>query len=60
MLGYPSRVVMGFTVAGADVKGDDVDAWAEVAFDGIGWVAFDPTPENTDVPRAEREIRKVC
>jgi hypothetical protein len=32
------------------VTGEDVDAWAEVAFEGIGWVAFDPTPENTDVP----------
>jgi hypothetical protein len=53
-LGYPSRVVMGFTVEGSDVTGEDVDAWAEVAFDGIGWVAFDPTPENTDVPTEQK------
>lgn len=49
-LGYPSRVVMGFTIDGSTVTGEDVDAWAEVAFEGIGWVAFDATPENTDVP----------
>lgn len=55
-LGYPARVVMGFAPEIADgqsaeVTGDDVTAWVEVAFDGIGWVAFDPTPEQTDVPQ---------
>lgn len=54
-LGYPSRVVMGFTVPDSpgesiDVHGSDVTAWVEVAFDGVGWVAFDPTPEKTSIP----------
>lgn len=56
-MGYPSRVVMGFSPKVAtgsndvDVHGADVDAWVEVPFDGIGWVAFDPTPTRTDVPQ---------
>ena len=55
-LGYPARVVMGFAPditegQPADVTGDDVTAWVEVAFDEVGWIAFDPTPEQTDVPQ---------
>jgi len=55
-LGYPARVVMGFAPEIAEgqvveVTGDDVTAWVEVAFDEVGWVAFDPTPEQTDVPQ---------
>jgi len=56
-LGYPARVVMGFAPEIADgqdrveVTGDDVTAWVEVAFDGVGWVPFDPTPDETDVPQ---------
>lgn len=55
-LGYPSRVVMGFappdgasgTVA---ITGEDVTAWVEVPFEGVGWVPFFPTPtEVTEVP----------
>lgn len=53
--GYPARVVMGFApdVTGGEtvVTGDDVTAWVEVAFEGVGWVAFDPTPDETDVPQ---------
>lgn len=54
-LGYPARVVMGFApeVAAdgtAEVLGENVDAWVEVAFDGIGWVSFFPTPTDMDVP----------
>lgn len=56
-LGYPARVVMGFApkvAAGqkvVSVKGSDVTAWVEVAFDGVGWVPFNPTPKATDVPQ---------
>ncbi|RZS59480.1 transglutaminase superfamily protein [Microcella putealis] len=56
-LGYPARVVMGFAPdvpEGAEsvaVTGDDVSAWVEVAFDGVGWVAFEPTPDETDIPQ---------
>jgi len=54
--GYPARVVMGFAPevaegVPAEVTGRDVTAWAEVAFDGVGWVAYDPTPEETDIPQ---------
>ncbi len=56
-LGYPSRVVMGFApdvpdgAESVEVTGSDVTAWVEVAFDGIGWVPFFPTPDQTDVPQ---------
>lgn len=58
-LGIPSRVVMGFypdpksTENGASqvqIKGKDVHAWVEVAFDRVGWIAFDPTPPKDNVP----------
>ncbi len=49
-LGLPSRVVVGFR-PGEDlggglrqVRGQDVLAWPEVEFKGIGWVPFYPTP----------------
>lgn len=56
-LGYPARVVMGFApeiVDGqpsVDVTGDDVTAWVEVAFEDYGWVSFNPTPDETDIPQ---------
>lgn len=58
-LGIPSRVVMGFYPdpkspenGAGDIKitGKDVHAWVEVAFDRVGWVAFDPTPPKDNVP----------
>nr|WP_281381903.1 transglutaminase-like domain-containing protein [Conyzicola lurida] len=57
--GYPARVVMGFAPeipedgGAVTVTGDDVTAWVEVAFDDVGWVAFNPTPEETDIPQAQ-------
>jgi transglutaminase-like putative cysteine protease len=53
---YPVRVVMGFApeVTGDGpiaVTGDDVTAWPEVAFEGVGWIPFYPTPDETDVPQ---------
>jgi len=60
-LHYPSRVVFGFAPKipqGSDpstpvkVTGHDVSAWVEVAFQGVGWVPFSPTPTQTDVPQA--------
>jgi transglutaminase-like putative cysteine protease len=56
-LGYPARVVMGFAPVVDDgdervtVTGRDVTAWVEVAFEGIGWIPFSPTPDQTDVPQ---------
>lgn len=56
-LGIPVRVVMGFatdtvsdTVA---VTGDQLAAWVEVPFEGLGWVAFDPTPSEDRIPQEE-------
>jgi transglutaminase-like putative cysteine protease len=56
-LNYPARVVMGFAPEVRDgggvveVTGHDVTAWVEVAFEGVGWVPFYPTPDQTDVPQ---------
>ncbi len=57
-LGIPSRVAVGFTsgISQGDgvysVIGRNAHAWPEVWFDGIGWVAFEPTPER-GAPNAE-------
>nr|WP_276499902.1 transglutaminase-like domain-containing protein [Agromyces luteolus] len=58
-LGYPSRVVMGYAPevpeggGTVEVLGGDVTAWVEVPFEGVGWVAFHPTPDNVDVPQEQ-------
>lgn len=56
-VGIPARVVMGFypdeDQAGQPVytaTGDTLHAWVEVAFDDAGWVPFDPTPPEDQVP----------
>jgi transglutaminase-like putative cysteine protease len=57
-LGIPARVAVGFTsgVSVSDgvwsVLGRNAHAWPEVWFDGIGWVAFEPTP-GRGAPNAE-------
>lgn len=48
-LGAPARVVVGFYPEDGshglvELTGGEVHAWVEVAFDGVGWVPFDPTP----------------
>lgn len=51
-LGAPARVAVGFTwgdlVEGTSdtyrVTGRQAHAWPEVWFEGLGWVAFEPTP----------------
>src|SRR6185503_9868836 len=47
-LGYDARVVMGFRPRYNEqafiATGADVDAWVEVNFAGIGWIAIDPSP----------------
>jgi TgpA N-terminal domain/Transglutaminase-like superfamily len=48
-LGYAARVAVGYDLPAAAANGtytvttEDADAWPEVAFAGLGWVAFDPT-----------------
>lgn len=57
-LGIPARVVMGFypdpakpqDTGTVELTGDDVHAWVEVAFSGVGWVTFNPTPSEDNVP----------
>ncbi len=56
-LGIPARVVMGFYPdpkkqqgSVLELTGNDVHAWVEVAFAGAGWVAFNPTPSEDNVP----------
>ncbi|WP_394215659.1 transglutaminase domain-containing protein [Brachybacterium vulturis] len=51
----PARVVMGFEVPEGQegtvtITGDDVTAWVEVSFEGIGWVRFDPAPDEDEDP----------
>jgi transglutaminase-like putative cysteine protease len=63
-LGYPTRVVMGFAPKVASgqattVTGNDVTAWDEVAFDGVGWVPFFPTPTKTDAPKNQTTKPKL-
>lgn len=49
-LGIPAQVAVGYTdgTIGTDgryhVFGRNAHAWPEVWFDGVGWVAFEPTP----------------
>jgi transglutaminase-like putative cysteine protease len=49
-LGIPARVAVGYTqgLAQTDgslqVLGKNAHAWPEIWFDGLGWVAFEPTP----------------
>ena len=59
-LGYPARVVMGFApevredaTSPSRCVGDDVTAWVEVPFEGVGWVSFRPTPDQIDVPQEQ-------
>lgn len=54
-LGIPARVVMGFEIPDGSegtvpVTGDDVTAWVEVAFEGLGWVRFPPAPDEDEAP----------
>jgi hypothetical protein len=66
-LGMPARVIMGFypdpakerTAADpVEIKGKDVHAWVEVAFENAGWVAFDPTPDKDNEPTPPQQQPK--
>lgn len=62
LVGLPSRYVIGYyigDIAAGDngfrvVKGKDYHAWAELYFEGVGWVPFDPTSGARQVEGAER------
>ena len=55
-LGVPARVVMGFEVPAeqrsgtATITGENVTAWMEVAYEGVGWVRYDVAPDDEDTP----------
>lgn len=57
-LGIPARIAVGFQpgTENPDVPGeyavssDDLHAWPELHFDGIGWVRFEPTPSRGETP----------
>ncbi|GAT74332.1 transglutaminase domain-containing protein [Microbacterium sp. HM58-2] len=56
-VGIPARVVMGYypdedqaEEALFEATGDNVHAWVEVNFDGLGWLTFNPTPPEDKVP----------
>jgi transglutaminase-like putative cysteine protease len=58
-LGIPSRIAVGFqpgdrqVIDGRSVfmvSSDDLHAWPELYFEGIGWLRFEPTPGRGAVP----------
>lgn len=57
-LGIPARIAVGFLPGVRDpdvpsefvVSTDDLHAWPELHFDGLGWVRFEPTPSRGAVP----------
>lgn len=61
MMGLPTRIVVGFRseTGTGPVRGADAQAWPEVYFTDVGWVAFDPLPKPDTVPEPpEREPPK--
>lgn len=57
-LGIPARIAVGFLPGTRNpdvpsefvVSTDDLHAWPELHFDGLGWVRFEPTPSRGAVP----------
>jgi transglutaminase-like putative cysteine protease len=63
-MGLPARVVMGFVpdehADEVTITGEDVEAWVEVEFAGRGWVAFDPTPDESRTPRTDEREQQAA
>ncbi|WP_418908613.1 transglutaminaseTgpA domain-containing protein [Glutamicibacter endophyticus] len=63
--GIPARVVMGFypeeyaPQRAVELTGSDVHAWVEIAFESVGWVAFDPTPDDDEQPTPPEQEPKA-
>jgi len=58
-LGIPSRIAVGFQPGARQlvdgrsvftVSSDDLHAWPELYFEGVGWLRFEPTPGRGSVP----------
>lgn len=57
-LGIPARIAVGFLPGARNpdvpsefiVSTDDLHAWPELHFDGVGWVRFEPTPSRGAAP----------
>lgn len=65
-LDIPARVVMGYYPDEENAEdavftatGDNVHAWVEVNFEGIGWVTFNPTPPEDQVPNDQNTKPRV-
>jgi len=59
-VGLPARYVEGFSMPSEtnaygvyEVRNSNAHAWAEVYFEGFGWMSFDPTPEGWENQVAE-------
>ncbi|MCW4459318.1 DUF3488 and transglutaminase-like domain-containing protein [Microbacterium sp. MPKO10] len=56
LIDIPSRIVLGFLPGDENNKGqhtvttEDLHAWPELFFEGVGWVAFEPTPGRGSTP----------
>ena len=66
-IGFPARVVVGFTPADAApdgttvITGADISAWVEVDTAQYGWITIDPTPPEREIPeRAPEEPTQVA
>ncbi len=63
-LQLPTRVVVGYRLDDpltaeaptAVVLEDAIDAWPEVWFEGVGWVAYDPTDRNNTAEPAAQSL----
>ncbi|GIG61004.1 hypothetical protein Lfu02_53760 [Longispora fulva] len=55
MMGLPTRVVVGFKGRSGKhpVLASDATAWPEVLFTGVGWVSFDPMPQDQNTKPLE-------
>jgi hypothetical protein len=59
LVGIPARVAVGFTQGTFVGKGiwqvrtSDAHAWPELYFNGAGWLAFEPTPPNSNGPAGQ-------
>lgn len=51
-----SRTTSRTTSQTTTFTGNDVCAWVEIKLEGLGWVAFDPTPNDSNTPDTNRAL----